>query len=167
MYKVNFACWFLEYLNRNSHAHEHFTCTGTVPVPVHRYQGILRSLVKTRNTSTSLAAEEKERYTKYMTVDYMSSEQSMSESEGENAENGYESPDVERPKKKVFSVSTLPWRSPELTQVMHSLDRKLMRRRSAKASNMLVERYRSGIISSCPGPDDADAYALAISIGCL
>ena len=44
---------------------------------------------------------------KYMTVDYMSSEQSMSESE-----NGYESPDVERPKKKVFSVSTLPWQSP-------------------------------------------------------
>ncbi|CAH3172752.1 unnamed protein product [Porites lobata] len=74
--------------------------------------------------STIKAAEEKERYTKYMTVDYMSSEQSMSESEGTNSENGYENPDVERPKKKVFSVSTLPWRSPELTQVMHSLDKK-------------------------------------------
>ncbi|CAH3192040.1 unnamed protein product [Porites evermanni] len=117
--------------------------------------------VKALNISTSLATEEKERYTKYMTVDYMSSEQSMSESEGENVENGYESPDVERPKKKVFSVSTLPWRSPELTQVMHSLDRKSMRRRSAKATNMLVERRRSGIISSRPAPDDADAYALA------
>ena len=99
--------------------------------------------------STSLAAEEKKRYMKYMTVDYMSSEQSMSES------------DVERPKKKVFSVSTLPWRSPELTQVMHSLDRKLMWRRSAKAINMLMERHRSGIISSRPAPHDADAYALA------
>ena len=96
-----------------------------------------------------------------MTVDYMSSEQSMSESEGTNSENGYENPDVERPKKKVFSVSRLPWRSPELTHVMHSLDKKLMRRRSAKATNMLVERHRSGIISSCPAPDDADAYALA------
>ena len=111
--------------------------------------------------STSLAAEEKKRYIKYMTVDYMSSEQSMSESEGEDAEHGYESPDLERPKKKVFSVSTLPWRSPELTQVMHSLDRKLMRRRSAKAINMLMERHRSGIISSRPAPNDADAYALA------
>ena len=161
MYKVNFACWFLGYLNRNSQAHEHFTCTGTLPVPVHRYRGILRSLVKTCNILTSLAAEEKKRYTKYTTVDYMSSEQSMSESEGVNSENGYESADVERPKKKVFSVSTLPWRSPELTQVMHSLDRKLMRRRSAKATNMLVERHRSGIISSRPAPDDADAYALA------
>ena len=45
MYKVNFACLFLGYLNRNSHAHEHFTCTGTLPVPVHRYRGILRSLL--------------------------------------------------------------------------------------------------------------------------
>ena len=45
MYKVNFACLFFGYLNRNSHAHEHFTCTGTLPVPVHRYRGILRSLI--------------------------------------------------------------------------------------------------------------------------
>ena len=45
MYKVNFACLFFGYLNRNSHAHEHFTCTGTLPVPVHRYRGILRSLL--------------------------------------------------------------------------------------------------------------------------
>ena len=44
MYEVNFACLFFGYLNRNSHAHEHFTCTGTLPVPVHRYRGILRSL---------------------------------------------------------------------------------------------------------------------------
>ena len=44
MYKVNFACLFFGYLNRNSHGHEHFTCTGTLPVPVHRYRGILRSL---------------------------------------------------------------------------------------------------------------------------
>ena len=46
MHKVNFACLFFGYLNRNSHAHEHFTCTGTLPVPVHRYRGILRSLIK-------------------------------------------------------------------------------------------------------------------------
>ena len=45
MHKVNFASLFFGYLNRNSHAHEHFTCTGTLPVPVHRYRGILRSLL--------------------------------------------------------------------------------------------------------------------------
>ena len=75
-----------------------------------------------------------------MTVDYMSSEHSMSESDGDSPhEDGYESPGVERPKKKVFGVSTLDWRSPELTQLMHSLDRKLTRRRSAKSTNMVME----------------------------
>ena len=99
----------------------------------------------------------------FMTVGYMSSEHSMSESEEgkSNSENGYESPELERPKKKVFSVSSLQWRSPALTQVMHSLDRESSRRRSAKGANMLVERRRTGIISSRLAPDDADPFALA------
>ena len=55
MHKVNFACLFFGYLNRNSHAHEHFTCTGTLPVPVHRYRGILRSLIKSTFDQFTLA----------------------------------------------------------------------------------------------------------------
>ena len=99
----------------------------------------------------------------FMKAEYMSSEHSMSESDENNSnhEDGYESPDVERPKKKVFSVSMLQWRSPELTQVMHSLDRKATRRRSVKGTNMLVERRHTGIISSRPAPDDASTFALA------
>ena len=98
-----------------------------------------------------------------MTVDYMSSEHSMSESdEGKaNEENGYESPDLERPKKKVFGVSTLPWHSPALTQVVHSLDRKSARRRSAKGTSMFVEGQNTGIISSHLAPDDASPFSLA------
>lgn len=49
--------------------------------------------MKALNLSTSLTAEEKDQYRQFMTVDYMSSEHSMSESsdEGEaNYENGYE-----------------------------------------------------------------------------
>lgn len=119
--------------------------------------------MKALNLSTSLAAEEKDQYMKFMTIDYMSSEHSMSESEeGEsNSEHGYESSDSERPKKKVFCVSSLQWRSPALTQVMHSLDQKSTRRRSAKGANMLVERRRTGIISSRLAPDDADPFTLA------
>ena len=55
MYKVNFACLFFGYLNRNSHAHEHFTCTGTLPVPVHQYRGILRSLLWNKNLNAFLS----------------------------------------------------------------------------------------------------------------
>ena len=59
--------------------------------------------LKGLNQSTSFTAEEKERYMEFMTVDYTSSEHSMSESEGEqNNEDGYESPDVkERAKKSL------------------------------------------------------------------
>ena len=53
--------------------------------------------------------KEKKCYEQFMTVDYMSSEQSMSESEeGEsNSDNGYESLDLQRPKKQAFSVRSL------------------------------------------------------------
>ena len=97
-----------------------------------------------------------------MTVDYMSSEHSMSEAgeEGEDAD-GYESPDLEGARKKVFCISTLQWRSPALTQVMHNLDRKTARRRSAKGTNMVVERHNTGIVSSRLAPDDAVPFALA------
>lgn len=119
--------------------------------------------MKGLNQSTSFTAEEKERYMEFMTVDYMSSEHSMSESEGEqNGEDGYESPDLEeRAKKKVFSLSKLEWRSSALTRVMQSLDRKITRRRSSKGRNMLVERRHTGIISSRLAPDDANPFALA------
>ena len=52
--------------------------------------------MKSLSLSTFLAAIEKECYKQFMTVDYMSSEQSMSESEeGEsNSDNGYESLDL-------------------------------------------------------------------------
>lgn len=85
---------------------------------------------------------------------------SEAEEESENVD-GYESPDLERPRKKVFSRSTLQWRSPALTQVMHALDRKAARRRSAKGINMLVERRQTEIILSCVAPDDAVPFALA------
>lgn len=96
----------------------------------------------------------------FMTVNYTSSEHSISGKQ--NDEEGYESPDLEeRAKKNVFSVSKLEWRSPALTQVMQSLDRKITRRRSSKGRNMLVERRHTGISSSCLAPDDANPFALA------
>ena len=60
--------------------------------------------MKALNLSTSLAAEDKDQYMTFMTIDYMSSEHSLSESEeGEsNSEHGYESSDSERPNKESF-----------------------------------------------------------------
>ena len=71
-----------------------------------------------------------------MKVGYMSLEHFMPEYEPESAtEEGYENPDVEQPKKKVCSVSTLTWHSCEL---IHHLMQS--RRLCAISTNMLVER---------------------------
>ena len=96
-----------------------------------------------------------------MKVDYMSFEHPMSESDEDNSNHrdGYESPDFERPNQKVFCISTLHWRNSELTQVMHSLDKKATRRGSVSSTNMRVERHRTGIISSCSAPDNASTFA--------
>lgn len=69
--------------------------------------------------------------------------------------------DSQEPCKKVFVVSTLPWRSNELGQVTHHLGKKVMRRRGEKATSKTVQRRREGVVSSCPAPDDAPAFALA------
>lgn len=118
--------------------------------------------IKALNLSTALAPQQKEEYMEFMTTEYMSSEHSMSESEEEEEgdQNGSAS-DAERPHVKVFSVSTLPWRSEDLTKVMHSLDRKVMRRRSAKGTSMTVRRRKSGVRSSRPAPEDAPDFALS------
>ena len=83
--------------------------------------------LKALSTSTSFTAEQRELYSQLMTTDYMSSEHSMSESGSEHEDD--DDSDPQQPHKKVSVVSTLPWRSNELVQVMRHLDKKAMRRK--------------------------------------
>lgn len=106
------------------------------------------------------STEEKGEYMKYMATEYMSSEHSMSETD-EEADGDLSGSDTEGNRVKVFSVSTLPWRSAQLGDLMHRLDRKFNRRRSAKSTNMTLQRQNRGIVSSRPAPEDAPPFALA------
>ena len=57
----------------------------------------------------------------------------------ESDDNDYESPYLEKPRKKVFfCVSKLQWHSAPLTQVMHSTDQTSERRRSAIGHNNYI-----------------------------
>lgn len=105
------------------------------------------------------SAEEKGEYMKYMATEYMSSEHSMSETD-EEADGDHSGSDTERSRVKVFSVSTLPWRSAQLGDLMHRLDRKFKRKQSSKSTNMTLQRQNRGIISSRPAPEDAPPFAL-------
>lgn len=58
----------------------------------------------------------------------------MSESGSEHEDD--DNSDPQQPRREVFVVSTLPWRSNELVQVMCRLDKKAMRRRGEKSINM-------------------------------
>ena len=110
--------------------------------------------------STMYSAEQKREYMKYMTPEYMSSEHSMSETD-EEADGDLSGSDTETTRVKVFSVSTLPWRSAQLGDLMHRLDRKYNRKRSTKSTNMTLQRKNRGVVSSRPAPEDAPDFALA------
>ena len=105
------------------------------------------------------SAEEKGEYMKYMATEYMSSEHSMSETD-EEADGDLSGSYTERNRVKVFSVSTLPWRSAQLGDLMHRLDRKFKRMQSAKSTNMTLRRQNRSIVSTRPAPEDASSFAL-------
>ena len=87
---------------------------------------------------------------KILILDFMSSEETGSES-GSGSEM--------TTRRRVFLSRSLPWRSPEATGVMESLDRKVERRRSERAKEMCRVR-RSGPPSSRASPSNASAWAL-------
>ena len=97
---------------------------------------------------------------KYMATEYMSSEHFMSETD-EEADGDVSGSDTERNRVKVFSVSTLPWRSAQLGDLLHRLDRKFNQRRSAKSTNMTLQRQNRGIVSSHQASEDAPPFASA------
>lgn len=102
-----------------------------------------------------------------MTVEYMSSEESLSEPESLNhQEDDSSGSDLESSSKKVLCVKPLPWRSRELNVMMTSLDRKNARRRSQRGASMLIER-RQGPPSTRAAPDDAPEFALSTSLWVL
>lgn len=100
--------------------------------------------------STSQSPQEKAKCLKILVLDYISSEESGSES-------GSDEEVMER--KKNFLTSPLPWRSPEASSLMESLDRKIVRRRSERAKEMCRIR-RQGMSSSRPMPVDQPAWAV-------
>ncbi|KAL9977224.1 hypothetical protein ACROYT_G014603 [Oculina patagonica] len=103
--------------------------------------------------------DEKDDFLTYMTLDYMSSEHSESESEAGD-ESGSSDNETSRSRVKVFSVGTLPWRSAELGELMQRLDRKFKRKQSAKSMDMTLQRKNRGIIPRRPAPEDAPPFAL-------
>ena len=66
-------------------------------------------------------------------------------------------------RKKIFLTSPLPWRSPEASSMMDSLDRKVVRRHSERAKEMCRVR-RQGMPSSRSIPKEQPAWAVVADL---
>lgn len=88
---------------------------------------------------------------KILTLDFMSSEETGSESDSGNEA---------ATRRKIFLSRPLSWRSPEANAFIESLDRKITRRRSARAKEMCRLRRVGPPSSRSPPGNDAPAWAL-------
>ena len=114
---------------------------------------------KALSQSTSIAVEEKKKYLPCLSsVDYISSEHSMSEDN--SAVGSSSSGDEEAPKRKVLCRRPLHWRSRELDSLFSRLDRKSARKQSQRSASMTIER-KDGPPSTREAPEDAPAFALS------
>ena len=109
--------------------------------------------------SSALTAEEKKRVSEILSLKWMSSEESASDSGQENTDDNSGDDEVHRPRVKVFLRKTIPWRSRTANSYMESLDRKAARRRGDRASSMMRKR-KTGAPSLREAPTDAPAWAL-------
>lgn len=92
----------------------------------------------------------KERSLKVLILDFMSSEETGSDS-GSGSETT-----------KIFLTRPILWRSPDANNLMDSLDRKILRRRSERAKEMCRSR-KIGQPSSRPMPPCQSATAWAVN----
>ena len=106
--------------------------------------------------SISIPNEEKSRFKDCLSVEYMSSEHSVSE---DNLDQENSSDDENVLRKKVLCRRSLPWRSQELNNLFLKLDQKANWKRSQRSSSMTIDR-RDGSPSEREAPDDAPEFAL-------
>lgn len=95
-----------------------------------------------------------------MLTSYVSSDESTSESEQEPEDGDNEDVEGERKKKKVLKTKKLTWRSQELDDLMKQLDRKIQRRRSQRATEMMAKRKEAAAASARLAPPNAPAFAI-------
>ena len=107
--------------------------------------------------SISIPTEEKSRFKDCLSVEYMSSEHSVSE---DNLDQENSSEDENFPRKRVLCRRPLPWRSQELNNLFLKLDWKANRKQSQRSSLMTIDR-RDGSPSQRKAPDDAPEFALS------
>ena len=100
--------------------------------------------------STTLSQEEKDKISEIMSIDFMSSEDSGSDTAG----NSSDTMDTGR----TFIIRPLSWLSDEAKSKLASLDRKACRRKTERGKEMTVQR-KMGMPSMRGAPDNCPEWA--------
>ncbi|KXJ16818.1 hypothetical protein AC249_AIPGENE22806 [Exaiptasia diaphana] len=116
--------------------------------------------VSSLKESTSIGEEEKKKIKMVLKNEYMSSDESVAESEEEANSSDSESEMTPVRKTRYFKIRRLTWRSQELDSIFKKLDKRVKRRRTSKGSSMVLER-REGQPSRRQPPHDAPAWAIS------
>ena len=110
--------------------------------------------------SSSLDQPTKEKLTPVLHADFMSSDESVYESESGESDPEHNAP-LRSGRKKKLCYHELVWRSTELESYIKSLDRKIERRRSERGQRMVLPVDRDGVMSSRPPPDGAPPWTIS------
>ena len=113
--------------------------------------------------SSTTTEESKNKYFSILKIDYMSSDESASDtsaSEADHDDEGSQTDESSAPKRKMLLTKKLPWRSEHLEETLKNLDRKSQRKRSRRASSMLLKRRGTEIASARLAPIDAPRWAV-------
>lgn len=94
--------------------------------------------------TSQLTQEHKAKYKKVMTMDYMSSEYSVTDDDGSD----------------MFVASKLEWRSEELNKLFGALDQKHVSRMSRSSRRMLVKRSEANECSRRQPPRKSYSFAV-------
>ena len=109
--------------------------------------------LKGLRSSTTTSEIDKKKFSLVLKASYMSSEESETASEQEEDEEG-------APKRITLVAKKLPWRSDEIENAFQSLDKRVQRKRSRKATAMTLRRRPSAVTSACMAPLDAPRWAV-------
>ena len=114
--------------------------------------------------STTITEDSKHKYGSKLKIDYMSSDESAADSSASEAKHDNEDSQTEEssapPKKKMLLTKKLPWRSEHFEEALKNLNKKSQRKRSARASSMLLKRSGNEITSARLAPIDAPRWAV-------
>ena len=111
--------------------------------------------------SAGLDQPTKDKLLPVLTADYMSSDESIYDSNSGESDSDNPPVPLRTGRKKKLQYHELAWRSGEFDSYIKSIDRKIERRRSPRGQRMLIPVVCDSLMSVRPPPDGAPDWVIS------